>query len=157
VPPRKHSENSDVSRTEVERPTLDGGLDEETKKRLEASAKLENPLRGLSPDELAHRGEEFCQKHGITDAEDIRAFRLGAMIAGNMNKFDSITDLTEEERGTLGREVTNPWQNPRMLYAVIIICSLCAAVQGMDETVVNGAQFFYKKQFEIGSEESRGM
>lgn len=29
------------------------------------------------------------------------------------------------------------------------ICSLCAAVQGMDETVVNGAQIFYKKEFSI--------
>ncbi|KAI0016630.1 general substrate transporter [Xylariomycetidae sp. FL0641] len=41
-----------------------------------------------------------------------------------------------------------------MLYAVIVICSLCAAVQGMDETVVNGAQTFYKKQFHIDDTES---
>lgn len=42
-----------------------------------------------------------------------------------------------------------------MLYAVITICSLCAAVQGMDETVVNGAQIFYKKQFGIGDDNSQ--
>lgn len=32
---------------------------------------------------------------------------------------------------------------------------MCAVVQGMDETVVNGAQLFYKKQFGIDSETSR--
>lgn len=42
-----------------------------------------------------------------------------------------------------------------MLYAVITICSLCAAVQGMDETVVNGAQIFYKEQFGIGDPSSQ--
>ena len=30
-----------------------------------------------------------------------------------------------------------------------VLCSLCAAVQGMDETVVNGAQVFYLPQFGI--------
>lgn len=35
------------------------------------------------------------------------------------------------------------------------VCSLCAAVQGMDETVVNGAQIFYKTAFGIGSDSDR--
>jgi hypothetical protein len=85
---RKDSDHSDVSRSEVEdaRHIPDSALDEGQRKRLEASAKLENPLAGLSPEELAQRGESFCKKHGLTDEEDIRAFRLGAMIAGNMNK-----------------------------------------------------------------------
>jgi hypothetical protein len=34
----------------------------------------------------------------------------------------------------------------------IAVCSLSAAVQGMDETVVNGAQGFYKKSFGIGED-----
>ncbi|KAJ8121199.1 hypothetical protein ONZ43_g2288 [Nemania bipapillata] len=130
-------------------------LDEGQKKRLEASAKLENPLAGLSPDELAQRGESFCKQHGLTDEEDIRAFRLGAMIAGNMNKYDTIDGLTDREREVLDKEITHKWSNPSMLYAVITICSLCAAVQGMDETVVNGAQIFYKDQFGIGDASSQ--
>ncbi len=36
-----------------------------------------------------------------------------------------------------------------------LVCSLCAAVQGMDETVVNGAQIFYKEQFGIGTKSQR--
>lgn len=55
----------------------------------------------------------------------------------------------------LGREITHKWSNPSVLYAVITVCSLCAVVQGMGETVVNGAQIFYKKQFGIGDDNSR--
>ena len=69
-----------------------------------------------------------------------------------MNKFDAVDGLTDREREALDREITHKWKNPTMLYAVIVICSLCAAVQGMDETVVNGAQFFYKQQFGIGDD-----
>ena len=163
TPPRKTSDGSEATRTEDERPTPEehsspdalSGLDEDTRRRLEASAKLENPLHGLTPADLERRGEEFCARHGIEDAEDVRAFRLGAVIAGNMNKYDEVEGLTDREREVLDRELTHKWKNPRMLYAVIVICSLCAAVQGMDETVVNGAQFFYKQQFGIGSQESR--
>ncbi|KAI1418104.1 hypothetical protein F5Y13DRAFT_150557 [Hypoxylon sp. FL1857] len=154
--PRKESDHSDVSRTEIEhRPSKDNILDEGDKQRLEASAKLENPLGGLTPEELGRRGEEFCAKHGLTNEVDIRAFRLGAMIAGNLNKYDAIDGLTDREREVLDREITHKWSNPKMLYAVIVICSLCAAVQGMDETVVNGAQGFYKKQFGIDDTNSQ--
>ncbi|KAG7105780.1 Sphingosine-1-phosphate lyase like protein [Verticillium longisporum] len=33
------------------------------------------------------------------------------------------------------------------------VCSLCAAVQGMDETTVNGAQVFYKEAFGIANKD----
>ncbi|GKT57104.1 MFS sugar transporter [Colletotrichum tofieldiae] len=69
-------------------------IDEEERKRLEASRKLENPLASLTPEQLAQKGEDYCREHGIDDEEDIRAFRLGAMIAGNMNKYDTMAELT---------------------------------------------------------------
>ncbi|KAI1825696.1 hypothetical protein F4861DRAFT_161772 [Xylaria intraflava] len=154
---RKDSDPSDVSHIEVQDGNADkvAGLDEGHRKRLEASAKLENPLAGLTPDELAQRGEDFCKQHGITGEDDIRAFRFGAMIAGNSNKYDTIEGLTANERKVLDEEITHKWRNPPMLYAVITICSLCAAVQGMDETVVNGGQIFYKVEFGIGDPNSQ--
>ncbi|KAI1471190.1 uncharacterized protein F4812DRAFT_467375 [Daldinia caldariorum] len=156
IQPRKGSRYSEASPSELEhRETKDKIPDEGERKRLEATAKLENPLAGLSQTQLAQQGEEFCAKHGITDAEDIRAFRLGAMIAGNLNKYDTIDELTDREKGILDKEITHKWSNPKMLYAVIVICSLCAAVQGMDETVVNGAQSFYKAEFGIGDANSQ--
>ncbi|KAI1447550.1 hypothetical protein F5Y02DRAFT_30851 [Annulohypoxylon stygium] len=152
---KKVSDNSDVSRAEIEdRVSKDNILDEGVKHRLEASAKLEHPLAGLTTEQLGQSGEEFCAKHGFTNEEDIRAFRLGAIIAGNMNKYDTVDGLTDREKLVLDRELTHKWSNPTMLYAVIVICSLCAAVQGMDETVVNGAQGFYKKQFGIDDSNS---
>ncbi|KAL2882475.1 hypothetical protein SGCOL_002215 [Colletotrichum sp. CLE4] len=130
-------------------------VDEEERKRLEASRKLENPLAGFTPEQLSQKGEDYCREHGITSGEDIRAFRLGAMIAGNMNKYDSMTEITADERAVLDGEATHKWRNPKMLYGVVAVCSFCAVVQGMDETVVNGAQSFYKKQFGIGGEAER--
>ncbi|KAF4833629.1 putative metabolite transport protein YwtG [Colletotrichum siamense] len=130
-------------------------VDKEEQKRLEASQKLENPLGGFTPEQLGRMGEEYCEKHGITDEADVRAFRLGAMIAGNMNKYDTMRELTAQERAVLDGETTHKWRNPKMLYAVVAICSFCAVVQGMDETVVNGAQSFYKKQFGIEGETER--
>jgi hypothetical protein len=132
MPPRKDSDSTDVARTEVEHSwsrdnTVDGGrpsnidprLDPEERKRLSASAKLENPLAGLSQSELARRGEEFCAKHGFTEEEDVRAFRLGAMVAGNLNKYDTVEGLNDREKEVLDREITHKWSNPSMLYAVI--------------------------------------
>ncbi|KAI5928028.1 sugar transporter-domain-containing protein [Camillea tinctor] len=143
-----------ISHDEVEN-RLSSNLDEEHRKRLEASARLEHPLAGLTTEELSRRGEEYCAKHSITAEDDVRAFRLGAVIAGNYNQYDAIDGLTADERSALEREITHKWSNPAMLYAVIVICSLCAAVQGMDETVVNGAQFFYKDFFGIGDDNSQ--
>ncbi|KAK0704933.1 hypothetical protein B0H67DRAFT_649329 [Lasiosphaeris hirsuta] len=122
---------------------------------LAASRKLANPLDGLSSDRLAALGQAYALEAGLTDDEDIRAFRLGAMIAGDDNRFETISELIDREKEVLERETTHKWSNPGMLYWVIIICSLCAAVQGMDETVVNGAQSFYKVQFGIGSKSQR--
>lgn len=42
-----------------------------------------------------------------------------------------------------------------MLYYLVILCSVAAAVQGMDETVINGAQLFYPSQFGIGGDSQR--
>lgn len=95
------------------------GLGDDDHQRMEASSKLENPLAGLSPQRLREMGEEYCRNNDITDEEDIRAFRLGAVVAGNMNKFDTVEGLTDHERRLLERETTHKWSNPKKLYWVI--------------------------------------
>ncbi|KAB5585841.1 hypothetical protein GE09DRAFT_944904 [Coniochaeta sp. 2T2.1] len=132
-----------------------GGMDATAKARLEASRKLANPLAGLSHEQLSSMGEKFARMAGLDSEEDLRAFRLGAIVAGDENKYDQIEGLTPGEIEILDREITHKWSNPNKLYWVVAICSLCAAVQGMDETVVNGAQSFYKKAFGIGGDTSR--
>ncbi|GAB1312948.1 hypothetical protein MFIFM68171_03158 [Madurella fahalii] len=156
-PAKGHRSSSSESRTEFGHHDHINGSEQDdvVKQRLKLSQKLANPLTGLPPERLAAMGEDYARLAGLTSDEDMRAFRLGAMIAGDQTRYDTIPGLTDREREVLERETTHKWSNPRMLYWVIVICSLCAAVQGMDETVVNGAQIFYKVQFGIGSTSQR--
>lgn len=88
--------------------------------RLEASKKIANPLAGLSPQRLEAMGEEYATMAGLTSEEDIRAFRLGARIAGDESNYDLIPGLTEREKEVLVRETTHKWSNPPMLYWVVV-------------------------------------
>ncbi|KAK7748048.1 hypothetical protein SLS53_001300 [Cytospora paraplurivora] len=133
-----------------------GAIDEGLRQRHDASAKMANPLAGLSQEEVTQMAEEYCAQYGFTEEEDIRLFRLGAKIAGNGFEWDTIEGLTDTEKDDLRKEVEHKWRAvPAKLYGVIVVCALCAAVQGMDETVVNGAQSFYKKSFGIGDSNSQ--
>lgn len=122
--------------------------------RANVNAKIANPLAGLTRAELFKKGEDYVREHQIGDDEDIRAFQLGAILAQDPNRYAEIDGLTAEECAVLEKEITHKWSQPRLLYVVIILCSVCAAVQGMDETVVNGAQIFYSQQFGIGDKTS---
>jgi hypothetical protein len=104
--------------------------------RANINAKIANPLAGFSHAELSAKGEEYVRKHQIGDEEDIRAFRLGAILAQNPNKHAEVDGITAEESDVLTREITNKWSQPRLLYLVIVLCSTCAAVQGMGKEVL---------------------
>lgn len=140
--------------------------------RRNVSAKLANPLAGKTHAELESMGDEYARKHQVGDEEDIRAFQKGACLAQDPNKYATVAGLTAQELEVLEKEFTNRWSQPKILYIVIVLCSMCAAVQGMgecttpsiytvyantsiDETVVNGGQLFYRGQFGIGGEDSR--
>ena len=90
------------------------------KDRLGFSKKLANPLAGLNQERLAAMGEDYAKLAGLTSDEDMRAFRLGAMIAGDHTRYDTIPELTDREREVLERETTHKWSNPSMLYWVIV-------------------------------------
>lgn len=88
------------------------------------------PLAGYSRDQLAYMGETYArEKQGMTDEDDIRAFRLGAIIASEMDaddepsslrdKYARIEGLTEEERQSLLDEVEHKWRHPKMLYYLV--------------------------------------
>lgn len=95
------------------------GMDETARNRLEASRKLAHPLAGLSRERLSSMGEEYARMAGLDSADDIRAFRLGAIVAGDENKYDTIDGLTEREREVLAMETTHKWKNPKTLYWVV--------------------------------------
>lgn len=112
-------EHDDVPRTAA----LDGDKKQTTggttNERLEVSKKLANPLAGLSAEQLGAMGEDYARLAGLTSDEDMRAFRLGAIIAGDHTQYDQIPELTDREREVLERETTHKWSNPSMLYWVV--------------------------------------
>lgn len=83
--------------------------------------------------------------------------RKGAFLAQDNEAFHAVREdglqLKEEERAALLLEdprTGKKWNQPWILYALVGCCSLGAAVQGWDETAVNGAQLYYAYAFGIG-------
>jgi len=113
----------------------------------EANAKLANPLTGIPRDQLMEDGANFAEERGLGHLKDL--FSKAALVAQDPTAFESIDILSEEDKVVLRREITHRWSQPWELYYLVILCSLAAAVQGMDESVINGANLFFADQFGI--------
>jgi hypothetical protein len=110
--------------------TIHGEQDEERRRR-ELNLKIANPLGGYNAQQLGDMGEQYCRENQLGEDDDIRAFRLGAQVAKDPLKAAEVEGLTEEERRIFQDEVDHRWRQPKLLYLVIVLCSTCAAVQGM--------------------------
>ncbi|KAI5123855.1 hypothetical protein M0805_005672 [Coniferiporia weirii] len=111
------------------------------------NAKLANPLAGIPQDQLMRDGAAFARKHDLGHLEE--EFAKGALVAQDPVGFEGIDVLSEEEKEVLRRELTHRWHQPLSLYWLCVMCAVAAAVQGMDETVINGAQIYFAPQFGI--------
>lgn len=107
------------------------------------STVFQNPLADVPREKLFEDVETFCKKFNLTDHLEI--FKKGALISQNPAGALDLLDLTEEDRIVIRREHTHKWSQPWALYSMAAMCSLAAAVQGMDETANNGAQALYLK------------
>ncbi|KAI9734298.1 MAG: hypothetical protein M1834_002402 [Cirrosporium novae-zelandiae] len=125
-------------------------VDVEHASRAHLNAMFENPLAGVSREQLFADVEAFCEKFDLMD--HVEDFRKGALVSQNPHSIHSLDILTEEDRTALDREHTHKWSQPFMLWWLIVMCSLGAAVQGMDETVNNGAQPYYLVRLGIKSD-----
>jgi hypothetical protein len=108
--------------------------------RREMNAKLANPLAGLTHDMLEAMGEKYClEQVESSDEVDIQAFRKGAVLAQDPLNWRGVKSLTQEDRDVMENEFTHRWSQPTLLYLVIVLCSVCAAVQGMgkSKSIVN--------------------
>ncbi|KAH0543899.1 hypothetical protein FGG08_001800 [Glutinoglossum americanum] len=123
--------------------------------RQNLNAKLANPLAGYSYGELEEMGAQYAKKYQLNEESDILAFKKGAVLAQDPLKYDDLPMLDAEDKAVLRKEFEHRWTQPKLLYLVIVLCSTAAAVQGMDETVVNGAQLFYTRQFGIHGKDPR--
>lgn len=100
--------------------------------RRNINMKINNPLDGYTLSELKIMGSDYAKMHAITDPEDVRAFELGAILAQNPEDYKRLSnDASPEEMAVLEKEYKSRWSQPFILYLVIVLCSTCAAVQGM--------------------------
>ncbi|KAH9170952.1 hypothetical protein EDB89DRAFT_2071406 [Lactarius sanguifluus] len=113
------------------------------------NVKLANPLAGLSHEELMASGTEFARTHGLGHLEE--EFKKGALAAQDPLAFENVPYFTEDDKKIFRRELTHRWDHPGTLYHLVILCSVAAAVQGMDQSVINGANLFFASQFHIDS------
>jgi hypothetical protein len=78
------------------------------------NAIFENPLAGISREDLMRDVTDFCTKFNLTDHLD--DFKKGALVSQNPFKIAEMPELTEDDRYNLTREVTNKWSQPWPLY-----------------------------------------
>ncbi|KAJ7087537.1 hypothetical protein B0H15DRAFT_922933 [Mycena belliarum] len=134
-------------------------VDPSLKALTSANNKLANPLQGIPREQLIADVDRFAEDFGLKHLTT--ELRKGALVAQDPTAFESIDILDEDDKYHLRREITHRYKQTGTLYyalipaafamQMVIMSSLAAAVQGMDEAVINGAQIIYPTQFGIGS------
>lgn len=117
------------------------------------SVQEENILAEYSEEQVMNMGRAFAKKYELPNDDDI--FARGAALARKPNEYDRLNVLKEDERIACYDEIHHPWRVPPKLIAIIAASAMGAAVQGMDETVINGANLFYPKELGLGSGSKR--
>ncbi|GAA6043380.1 hypothetical protein JCM8097_005294 [Rhodosporidiobolus ruineniae] len=123
----------------------DGFVEPGTTAKPPAGQQLDNPLAGISLDRLETMGRAFAREKGLEEYE--LDFAKGAQAAQDPTRFDHLPLLNDEDKEIIAREVTHKWSQPKTLYVLVVVCSMAAALQGMDESVTNGANLFWAPQF----------
>lgn len=121
------------------------------------NVRLANPLLGLTPEKIRSDVHEFAQKTDLVEYEEILFKGALCAQAQGTGDYDSITQLDEKDHNTLRRESTHRWSQPFALYWLAICCSVAAAVQGADESVISGAILFFPQQFCIDDTKSKDV
>lgn len=127
-------------------PALHGGA----QRQASVTAKLTNPLIGMTEDDVIADADMFVDQRGLSEHRE--HFRKGALLARVQNRpngFERIGILSDEEKGWMRHEDNHRWSQPFMLYFLVVLCAGSAIVQGMDQTAVNGAQEYYQRTFPI--------
>lgn len=106
-----------------------------------------NILTQYTEDQVQQMGRNYAAKENL----DPELFAKAAAVARTPSLFALMSFLSIEEKEALQYEATHKWDVPGRLIAVIAMGSMAAAVQGMDETVINGANLFYPKAFGINT------
>jgi hypothetical protein len=78
---------------------------------------FENPLAGISREQLWDDVERFCRQYNLED--HLEDFKKGALVAQNPGAAQDLVELTDEEKAVLRREHTHKWHQPWQLYWLV--------------------------------------
>lgn len=141
-PMEEHSSRAAASLA-VEGKSAAGGLFQDTSSEERASGgEKGNILSQYSEAQVMQMGRNYALKHNL----DPELFGRAAVLARTPDAYEDMEILTAEEKAGLRKEATKKWHVPSKLFQVIALGSMAAAVQGMDESVINGANLFYPSQ-----------
>ncbi|KAK6006712.1 hypothetical protein QM012_005720 [Aureobasidium pullulans] len=106
---------------------------------------VDNPLRRHDRETTVHDAVTFAESNGMADQAAL--FGRAALVARDPENFESIPDLTPDERAALIYERDHKWHGPKMLWYSIGLCAIGAATQGWDQTGSNGANLSFPQDF----------
>jgi len=106
-----------------------------------------NILSQYSEKQVMQMGRNYASKNGL----DPDLFARAAALARIPAEFNSMSFLSEAEKEGLNKEATKKWHVPWKLFQVIALGSMAAAVQGMDQSVINGATIYYPTELGVAS------
>ena len=110
--------------------------------QLEQTPSGAKPLASMSADEVIRDVDCFVEANDLVEHRAL--FHQAAALARVHNKpggFDAVEGLSTADKDVLLFEEQHKWASvPRMLYFLCAVCAGCAVVQGMDQTIINGAQ-----------------
>jgi hypothetical protein len=87
---------------------------------VKTSEKLKNLLTGIPRDQLMQDVDTFAHEKGLV--EHLEDLRKGALVAQNPKMFESMPELTGEDKSSLRLEKTNKWKQPFMMYFMTSKC-----------------------------------
>lgn len=97
--------------------------------------------------EAIESGERIARESGLDDKIDY--IKKGALLASFPSSILDKEYFTDEEQYQFEESVKRPWLQPFALYLLAATSAMSAAVQGMDESAVGGAQLFYVSVYGI--------
>ncbi|KAI9902378.1 hypothetical protein N3K66_001730 [Trichothecium roseum] len=109
-----------------------------------------NPLQRVSKEHAVLDARNYAETHNMSEHADL--FGRAALVAREPAEFESVTELSEEERAALVYERDHKWHGPVMLWYSIALCAVGAATQGWDQTGANGANLSFPQEFGIDGE-----
>lgn len=70
---------------------------------IDRPRRIQNPLHGLSKEQLYSQVDDFCREKGMDDKIDL--LRKGALVAQHPSKFEELAELDETEKQIFRDEI----------------------------------------------------